>query len=164
MKKFIAISILFIGPLSWAWEAKELNEEVPVEGTQHLTYNVSSVQFKSKTGQTVIFKPSVDPYSLLEIKKYTFGDDTYFLTSWAAGASSIALRVFRPDLSELPLCQEFSDAEEAELRNNKGTIELSVSKKSNSGKYKDLWAKCFKVSKDRKVNSVSKTRKTQSKK
>lgn len=156
MKKIIAISILLISQIGHAWEAKELTQEVPVEGTQHLTYTLSSIQFKSSTGETVIFKPSVEPYALAEIKKYTFDDVDYFLTTWVAGSSSVFLRVFRPDVSELPLCQESSDAEEAEIRKTKDMIELSVTKKSNADTYKELWAKCYKHSKDRKVNNVPK--------
>lgn len=159
MKKLIAISILLISQTVFAhWEAKELTRDEPVEGTKHLTLTISSIQFKSKTAKTVVFNPSAPPYSLVEIKKYTFDDKDYFLTSWVSGASSMVLRVFRPDISNLPICQETTDAEETELRKNKDVVELSVTKVSDH-KSKDFWSQCHKLGQDRKINSISKANK-----
>lgn len=145
----ILLCVLAYQPL-FAWEAKEVVEQKSLGKNDSIP--ISTLRFKSGKGDVVTYTPTLDPYGLAEIRKYVFDDQEYFLTTWAAGASSIAIRVFRPDISHLPLCQEFSDVEEAELRKNKNIIELSVSRR-NGDQYKDSWAPCYKTG-DRKVNSV----------
>lgn len=150
MKMIILVLTVFMFKTAYAdWQVKELNQEIKIEENLSLTGSV--LQFKSKDGQTVIFEPSVEPHILSDVRKYVFDGQTYFLSTWVGGASSIVIRVFNPASSHLPVCQEVSDAEDADLRRVQNVLEIKVTKRLGN-KAKDKWVPCYKIP-SRTINS-----------
>lgn len=156
MNKVFFILVFLISQSVFAWSVKEVNEEIVKE--DDLTLTISSLRFKSAEGKEVSFKPSIDPYILSEVKKYEIDNKSYFLSTWVGGASSIVIRVFNPEESNLPVCQEVSDAEFSDLRKNKNVLEVKVTR-AIKGKAKETWVPCHRLS-NREVNGKVTNQKT----
>jgi hypothetical protein len=140
MKILFFIITLSVFSTGFAWDVKELSEEVVVDSDAEMT--ISVLEFLSKDGSVVKFKPENEPYVLANVRKEVVDGVEYFISIWANGASSTMIRIFRPDISNLPICQESSDSEDSKLRLKNKIIELNISKRKNSG-LKDSWVKCF---------------------
>lgn len=92
----------------------------------------------------VVYTPQKDPYGLVFDQKVTLEGKDYFVTGWAQGAATVLFRVFAPqdhkDLKAKPICEISSFAEEAEVRLQKGKLEISViSEKEGTQK----WVPCL---------------------
>lgn len=138
MKKSIFILFLTafasLANASDGW--KMASELVDIPKTDNSRSEITFTSGKNK----VVYTPSKDPYGLVFDQKVTLEGKDYFVTGWAQGAATVLFRVFSPqDHKATPVCEVSSFAEEAEVRLQKGKLEISViSEKEGAQK----WVPC----------------------
>jgi hypothetical protein len=141
--KQLFVFIFFISAAVFAqenqWVLNEVQETVNTEPNVQLTASV--LNFVDAKKKTITFKPTTPPFIMVSSQQVQIEKTTFFITSWAYGSATVQFKIFSPQVSQLPLCQEISDGEETELRVKNGILELKIFKIKND---KELvqWVRC----------------------
>jgi hypothetical protein len=99
------------------------------------------VTFKSDSA-SVVYEPKEPPLGMVSSKAFVLGGETYFVTGWAHGPSTILFRVFAPGMAkEKPVCELSSLSESAELRELEGKIQIALTIEEGGVK---TWQDCSK--------------------
>jgi hypothetical protein len=138
--------ILFIFLLSGTSLAEEnqwvLNEAQETINTEpNLQLSASVLNFVDSKKKMITFKPTTPPYIMVSSQQVQIEKTSLFITSWVYGSATVQFKIFSPQVSQFPVCQEISDGEETELRVKNGILELKIFKIKND-KETTLWVRC----------------------
>lgn len=104
----------------------------------------SVLHFKNPKGESFIYRPLDEPFTLLDQKEFIFEKKSFFLTIWAYGARSVWIRVFHPDKSQInPICTAVSDSYNPQMRVNEQYLEVEEVISELGKKSIVKWKKCI---------------------